>query len=185
MARRQDVRVIKTKNKLHRAVVELLKTKGIDELSISEVCTKAEVNRNTFYSHYSTIQDIFDEVKADYLSHFLSDIEEMRESGETTQKVITYFLQSISVNRDFFALLFSDKTGIIFLNTIIKLCLKGSLHNTSITSPIITEDDFFVFIVGGVSSLIIDWIGQKDAIDAKEMGAKISFFIYNIRNNYY
>ena len=185
MGIRTDLRVIKTKKKLQESLLNSLKTKKLDDITISEICDEASINRNTFYSHYRDIKSLCDELKADYLGQFLSEVEKMKLNGDTAQKIITYFLQTISVNKDFFLLLFSDSSGIVFLSTIVKMCLKGSSYSAGISSPVITEEDFFTFIVGGATNMIYEWINTKENIDSKEMGAKISFFIYNIKNTYY
>ena len=67
MANKVDVRIIRSKESLISALVSLLKNRSIEELTISELCEKADVNRNTFYSHYSDINDLFDELKGKYM----------------------------------------------------------------------------------------------------------------------
>ena len=48
MANKVDVRIIRSKESLISALVSLLKNRSIEELTISELCEKADVNRNTF-----------------------------------------------------------------------------------------------------------------------------------------
>jgi AcrR family transcriptional regulator len=56
-----DLRIVKTKEALHNALLELLKEKSLEIISISEICRKARVNRGTFYLHYGQIEDLFEE----------------------------------------------------------------------------------------------------------------------------
>ncbi|MFP5115523.1 TetR/AcrR family transcriptional regulator [Bacillaceae bacterium C204] len=56
-----DLRIVKTKEALHNALLELLKEKSLEIISISEICRKARVNRGTFYLHYAQIEDLFEE----------------------------------------------------------------------------------------------------------------------------
>lgn len=55
-----DLRVVKTKEALHKALLSLLKSKPLETISISEICRKAKINRGTFYLHYSQIGDLFE-----------------------------------------------------------------------------------------------------------------------------
>lgn len=58
-----DKRVIKTKKALTKALFDLLETNQINELTVSELCRKAAINRRTFYIHYSSIEEIFDDYR--------------------------------------------------------------------------------------------------------------------------
>lgn len=43
-----DLRIQKTKEALHRALLELLKGKTLEVITVSEICRKAKVSRGTF-----------------------------------------------------------------------------------------------------------------------------------------
>src|SRR3954453_23732446 len=58
---RTDLRIVKTKIALHNALLDLLKEQALEDISISEICRKATINRGTFYLHYNQIEDLFEE----------------------------------------------------------------------------------------------------------------------------
>ncbi|WP_080843719.1 TetR/AcrR family transcriptional regulator [Cytobacillus gottheilii] len=58
---KQDMRIIKTKNALHHALLDILDEKLLEDISITEVCRTANINRGTFYLHYAQIEDLFEE----------------------------------------------------------------------------------------------------------------------------
>ena len=47
---KEDLRVKKTKRALTLAFIELLKVKHFEDITINELCEKAEIRRATFYS---------------------------------------------------------------------------------------------------------------------------------------
>ncbi len=57
--KKEDLRVIKTKEKLTKALVQLLKEKQIQSIKVSELCDLAGVSRATFYNNFDTIDDVF------------------------------------------------------------------------------------------------------------------------------
>lgn len=67
---RTDLRIVKTKEALHNALLELLNEKVLEDISISEICRKAKVNRGTFYLHYNQIEDLF----KDYFKEITADL---------------------------------------------------------------------------------------------------------------
>ncbi|NQX66454.1 TetR/AcrR family transcriptional regulator [Paenibacillus alba] len=52
-----DLRVIRTKESIRYALVELINEKGFDAITVKDITTRARINRGTFYAHY---QDKFD-----------------------------------------------------------------------------------------------------------------------------
>lgn len=65
-----DLRVVKTKEALHIALLTLLKNKPLEAISISELCRIAKVNRGTFYLHYAQVGDLF----AEYFKEIMDDL---------------------------------------------------------------------------------------------------------------
>ena len=72
MANKVDVRIVKSKESLMNALVNLLSKKKLEDLTISEICQEADVNRNTFYSHYTSIRELFEEMRGKYLESLLA-----------------------------------------------------------------------------------------------------------------
>ena len=60
-----DKRVIRTKKAIRTALFKLMESKDIASITISELTTLANVNRRTFYTHYSNITDILDETESE------------------------------------------------------------------------------------------------------------------------
>ena len=50
---KEDLRVKKTKKALTEAFIELLKEKHFENITINELCDRAEIRRATFYKHYT------------------------------------------------------------------------------------------------------------------------------------
>ncbi|MDO4379641.1 MAG: hypothetical protein Q4D20_02085 [Clostridia bacterium] len=55
--KRERLNVKKTKRNLQKAFLELLEAHPIDKISVSELCTKAEICNSTFYTHYNGIEN--------------------------------------------------------------------------------------------------------------------------------
>ncbi|MET8797750.1 TetR/AcrR family transcriptional regulator [Nocardia sp. NPDC004568] len=53
-----DRRVRKTRHALHRALIELMMERPYDRITVSDVITRADVGRSTFYAHYRDKDDL-------------------------------------------------------------------------------------------------------------------------------
>ncbi|MDO4598725.1 MAG: TetR/AcrR family transcriptional regulator [[Ruminococcus] gnavus] len=63
----EDKRVIKTKKNLKATLIELMEEIPFEQISITELCRRAEISRITFYTHYSDKYALADEIFDDML----------------------------------------------------------------------------------------------------------------------
>ena len=54
------------------ALLHLLEKKEVEYITISEICTKAGVNRSTFYLHYESMNDLIEET-LEYINKKFND----------------------------------------------------------------------------------------------------------------
>ncbi|WP_160686619.1 TetR/AcrR family transcriptional regulator [Clostridium sp. C2-6-12] len=74
---KKDRRFRRTQKQLINALIELLKSKNINQISVREISELADINRATFYLHYKTVNDllfhleneVFDEIISSYKDH--------------------------------------------------------------------------------------------------------------------
>lgn len=66
--------------RIEKIFIELLQTKKLNEISVSDICKQAGLNRTTFYANYMDIYDLADSIR-DKLEGNLSELYK----AETTQ----------------------------------------------------------------------------------------------------
>ena len=67
-----DRRQRKSREAIQNALLTLLRDKPLDQITISELSAKADVNRKTFYNNYHNIQEVRDEPDNRYLDIIFS-----------------------------------------------------------------------------------------------------------------
>lgn len=60
-----------TKGRIKKSFIELLQTKEINEINITDLVKKAGINRSTFYVNYIDIYDLADKVKKEMFNDLL------------------------------------------------------------------------------------------------------------------
>lgn len=55
----------KNKKQIRRAFIDLTIERGFRRITISDIAARADINRMTFYAHYDTVEDVFDEFVED------------------------------------------------------------------------------------------------------------------------
>lgn len=53
-----DIRIVKSREKIKNALINLLNTYNFDEISVKDICKLAEISRGTFYLHYQDKYDL-------------------------------------------------------------------------------------------------------------------------------
>ncbi|MGN1060768.1 MAG: TetR/AcrR family transcriptional regulator [Candidatus Coproplasma sp.] len=62
-----------TADKMDGALISLLESKEFSEISIMDICRKANVNRSTFYAHYDNVYDLLRETHRNMINNFLDE----------------------------------------------------------------------------------------------------------------
>ena len=180
-----DRRVARTKKNIYYAFFQLVQTKAIDEITVSELARTADIDRKTFYLHYQTVQDVFVEFKQmihDRLMEILAESERRGrenqaklDAGEALERAndiapfdFVYFYDSLNVimmdNMAFFEKLSRDTT-FMFLKNDFKNVLKEALldyykgwegWSSDYQSSLYSE-----FVAAGAISLWTDWLHHK------------------------
>ena len=50
-----DRRVRKTRGQLRQGLVRLMREKSIQDITVKELCEECDINRGTFYLHYTDV----------------------------------------------------------------------------------------------------------------------------------
>ena len=87
----EDRRVRKTKKQLRSALTTLLLENDISHITVRDVAELADVNRGTFYAHYSDVHDLLHQLEADLLEQLdlLGTKHNARQSDGKTFRYLT------------------------------------------------------------------------------------------------
>ena len=55
-----------SQEKIEKAFIELLQTKELMQITVSEICSKTSLNRSTFYANYVDVFDLADKISGKY-----------------------------------------------------------------------------------------------------------------------
>ena len=102
-------RVKLTKYLIREALLELLKTRNINKISILELCKVAGVNRSTFYNHYGSQYDVLNEVINIYIESTSLAIINNLAAGKSIEDCLINVLQYIKDNIEFAKLIISQE----------------------------------------------------------------------------
>ena len=109
-----DLRVVKTRQLIREALLELMSERVLSKITISELCERAGINRKTFYRRYRTVGDVITEIENDILAEFAAVFKShgssifdvgavLREIGGMVEQRRGYFTRLLKHNPDLFS----------------------------------------------------------------------------------
>ena len=164
------------------AYVNLMQEKPIDKISISDIVREADLNRGTFYAHYSNPMDVLMEIA----NEILGDVE-----GFFADFNFTDFLQNptplllrveklLADNLDFYRRINLNTASIGFTDRIKKILIEYISSNKSVPENLRENPHFTVALelfAGGLISVYLGFVLGTIRASAREITETISILI--------
>ena len=88
---KKDARVRYTKMVLKNALLELMETKPMNKITVKEICERAQLNRATFYKHYSDCYELLESIENDIFKKFAESIKNYVRAVDVTDLVSSIY----------------------------------------------------------------------------------------------
>ena len=109
--RKSDLRVLKTKRAIHTAFAELLTDKNMDDITVTDIASRAMINRKTFYNNYRGVYELVDELENEVIRTFETAMQGI-DFIENPYAVFVKLTEIINSDMDFYgALLRSSRNA--------------------------------------------------------------------------
>ena len=106
-------RVKMTKRLIKEAFISLIEKSPLNKITVKQICENADVNRSTFYAHYSDQYELFDEIQEDIIN--ITPKVSLYEKGPIL-KNLTSFFEFINDNKRIYKVIFENTAGMYFRN---------------------------------------------------------------------
>ncbi|MFB9324578.1 TetR/AcrR family transcriptional regulator [Paenibacillus aurantiacus] len=153
-----DRRIVKTQEALKKAVIELMTEKKFDDITISDIADRADVNRGTIYLHYQDKFDLLDKLIESHF-HELDAMDEWACELEWTDALVPYFEYFEQHHLFFSAMLASKEAPSSFRTRLLASFMdgfKGEIDRESGRNAELT-DDVMLQYAGTAYVGVIEW----------------------------
>lgn len=185
-----DRRIGKTKKAIKNALIILLGKKDMAQITVKELSDLADINRKTFYSHYQSIGDIFNEIENDLISSLQGIMQEFKFDNNRSQIHHLFKRLNNLINEDFDfyqRLVRLDASASLVKK--IKDLIKNAVLPNIIAKTKMAPDLLAMsveFVTAGVVSMYIEWLYSDKSIPLEtltETAAVLSFSSINTIEN--
>ena len=102
--KKEDLRIQRTKEAIHTVFKEMVCEMPYEKITVKAIADRAKINRNTFYLHYETTDDVLREIQVDYSSRYIELIKNYDYTKHTAELVRSFF-EYMESQDEFLALL--------------------------------------------------------------------------------
>lgn len=178
--RETDRRVKYTKMVLRESLLELLQEKPINRISVTELCQNADVNRGTFYAHYTEPQDLLKQIEDEMFESIRSCFAE--NADKSLEQTNLDLLKILYENRELCRVVFSQNASSCFLCRLHEMSTEffAERWKCKIEKMGIPVDFLYRFIATGNIEVIRMWIMNDDGRTPEEISGIITKLASNV-----
>ena len=183
MEEKMDRRVRKTKNQLMSGLARLMQEKGISQITVKELVEEADINRSTFYLHYSDISSLLQEIESEMIEEIKRAIQE--HPIALSEQATFYFIEDIykvlARNREIGSALIGTNGEVCFIQKIQHIIEENSRELLEEMFQGSEKDlkYFYSFSLNGCFGLVKTWLLEGEEM-APEFIARLTYQL--IRN---
>lgn len=159
-------RILYTKNIIKESLIELLKDKEIHQVTVTDICKKADVNRGTFYSHYKDAFDLLQSMEDELFNQVIVYLTEIPVEDYTDILLIKVF-ELIVENKELCKVLFCKQNDSKILDRILYVANKANLDKI-INTPGFTDEYLnylLKYAIGGIIAVVQTWL-ENDLVES-------------------
>lgn len=168
----QRVRI--TKMIFQDSLIKLMQKKSLSEITVTELCSFAELNRSTFYKYYGNVYDILKEIKADIYEKsgkYISEID--ASNGNTAIQMVYKILCYIKNNFESYKSLLEHNPD--YMINSISFLANYVLSNTNISLS--EKSEYCVeYIIMGSLGIMKKWLYSENPEEPVEISKMIYDF---------
>jgi len=165
---RRIKQIEESKKMISDALLKLLQDKSMDEITVSQITTKAKIGRNTFYNHFQKKEDILDYLMQGYLEGFK---DKLGQNANPSVRDILFWRFNI-IKENPLLIIFQKH------NDIKQLLFNFRDKNIAQLNLTVKKDVYITdFYHGGIDYVTSRWIDNDMKESPEEMADKILLLI--------
>lgn len=154
-----DRRVIKTEKALEEALLSLLQAKPIEQITTTELCRTAGINRNTFYAHYPNPMNLLERIENEFIKYIV-DLIGTSINEESYSVLLQRIFELIIEHKSLSMILLSRNGDPNCLRRIIETARVPVIDYMKTIGTNLPDEDLntlFSFLSHGAKQLILQW----------------------------
>lgn len=172
MSEKKEYRsAVRSRKFIRQAFMDLLKEKQFEKITVTDIVSRADINRSTFYAHYADIKSLLDEIQREIIERSVAVVKET-DFLELLNSPIPFLKKLIGIlneNKELYTLLGKWALSNNQLEKLKVLMVEKALNLSEIPEELRCQKQFKIrvnFFVGGIVNVFQQYLmGTLDATD--------------------
>ncbi len=166
MEQKKDRRIRKTRAQLQNGLAKLMKTKSINEITVKELVDEVDINRSTFYLHYTDIYNLLEDIENRLMDEILRVIDSHKNVTDGgLLSIFTDIFTIIDANRDICSALIGEKGDMAFVQSMEDIIASHGVHDlmNQFMLPERPIHYMISFSMSGCIGMLKEWLSTENS----------------------
>lgn len=174
---KRQIQAQNTHDKIYNIAIELIESKGFENITVAEICEAANVSIGSFYNYFKSKHDILDNIFRLADDYFLNVVSHNLKEGSSHEKIIKFFHYYGDYNLDrgidFVKQLYTGKNNLFATKgRPMQAVLQSIIEEGQSTGEIsinMTSEEIVRFLFIAIRGVVYDWClhdGEYDLLSA-------------------
>lgn len=175
-----DRRVRKTRALLQEKLILLMREKDIKDISVKELSDMADINRGTFYLHYTDVYDMLHQLEQELFQEFnqILDRNMNLDAPLSPYTVLVDIFTYLDKHKDLARVMMGPHGDLAFINHMKALVRERLKHLLPAkTAQTARPEYIYSYIISGYIGVIESWLADEHPCCPNEVAALCNDFI--------
>ena len=154
---------IRSRRLIRLAFLALIQEKDVEKITVTDIISRADINRGTFYAHYKDIRDLMEQIGNEIISKVLGFLDEFhyRNFLHDPLPLLLKISDWLEEDLEYFRILVKARGSEAFLTKIKEILIRQMETDSDIPEQIKKTPEFSIhlhFMAGGIINLYQVWL---------------------------
>ncbi len=173
---------IRSRKLIREAFVELMKEKKLEKITVTDIITRADINRGTFYAHYQDTRAVIEQIENEIIGQMLAFLSEFHYKNffQNPLPLLLKISRYLEEDVEFYRILINSSGAEQFLVKLKDIFVKYMETDSDVPERIKRSPEFMVrlqFFAGGIINLYQVWFRGEIDSSLNEISLQVSKII--------
>ena len=183
MAKAEYRNAIRSRKMIKAALADLLQEKPLDKITVTDVVNRADINRGTFYTHYSDINDVIRSLIEETFSKIKNALTGIElQQVDLPNRLLSQIELILDEDLEFYRKVMTSSAAPLMQEQLIRVVVDFLLKQETATQNMDPLNLLLTirFCAGGLSVLYKDWFDGKLPISLSQLTKEASSMLQSV-----
>ncbi len=171
---------MRTRRRLQEALFELVRERGVDEVSVGDIAARAGVNRSTFYQHYSDKETLLADALDLVAEQSDATLQAIDLTSDEAPQALAAFLAHVDAHAELYHRVFTEPGYGIVLARLREQVRVGVRGIADEASDVVPRDVPVDVVADGITGMVVGVIGSWLAMEPRPPAEAAALWIWRI-----